>query len=383
MFNKNNFPKVIITREMLSEAEKLISQTKVNRTVASEIDTLTGILGEFVFAQYFYDDWQKNFVGKNKGKEDFPDFEVKTSAFPFNEKLNLLVREDYAKKRKPKYYVQIIIDVRHTKANRIKAGTTAYICGYASAENVENAPLKDFGSKISNKGGYRCKYINIMNLEPISKLKKTDKISLSEYILTHISPEDKVLQELYRETHLKILRPRMLSGPLQGMILEFISKMIKPEHILEIGTYTGYSAICLAKGLQKNGTLDTIEINDELENFSRKYFQKSGLEDKIIQHTGNALEIIPKLNKKYDLVFIDAEKKEYLDYYKLIINRIESGSYILADNVFWDKKVLEPAKMHDETTKTVDEFNKFIAADKRVEQVIIPIRDGLTIIRKK
>lgn len=169
MFNKNKYPKIIITEEMLAEAQRLIAFTTVNRTKASEIDTLTGHIGEFVFAEYYYGNWKKNFVGENKGKEDFPDIEIKASAFPFNRKLNLLVREDYAQKRKPKFYVQIIIDVEGTKAKEILPGTAAYICGYATADEVDNSPLRDFGSKYGGKGGYRCRYINIMNLKMLPK----------------------------------------------------------------------------------------------------------------------------------------------------------------------------------------------------------------------
>ena len=166
----NSYPHIIISQEMIDEAKRLVPQTKVERTIASKIDTLTGHLGEFVFAQFMFNDWHKNFVGKNKGESDFGDFEIKTSAFPFNEKLNLLVREDYARKRKPKFYIQIIIDVASHLADSIPANTKAYLCGYATSEEVDNAPLKDFGSKLSDKGGYRCHYISIKNLKPVSEL---------------------------------------------------------------------------------------------------------------------------------------------------------------------------------------------------------------------
>lgn len=164
------YPAIIITQEMLDEAKRLIPHTQVNRTVASKVDTLTGHLGEFVFAQYMFGDWRKNFVGKNKGATDFTDFEIKTSAFPFSEKLNLLVREDYAKKRKPKFYVQIIIDVASPLADNITSGTKALICGYATTEQIDNAPLKDFGSKIASHGGYKCRYISVKKLKPIDGL---------------------------------------------------------------------------------------------------------------------------------------------------------------------------------------------------------------------
>jgi hypothetical protein len=165
---ENSTPHVMITSEMISRAKDLIPSTKVNRTVASDIDTLTGHLGEFAFAQFFYGDWGKNRVGENKGDVNFKDIEIKTSAFPFNKNLNLLVREDYAKKRKPPFYIQIIIDVDDPKANEIKDGTRAYICGFATAVDVDNAPLRDFGSKFGGRGGYRCHYINIQNLKPMN-----------------------------------------------------------------------------------------------------------------------------------------------------------------------------------------------------------------------
>ncbi len=168
----SNFPEIIITEEMICEAKRLIPSTKVNRTIASKIDTLTGHLGEFVFAQWFYNDWRLNRVGKNKGDVDFSDIEIKTSSFPFNENLNLLVREDYAAKRKPPFYIQIIIDVNSVKANIIKAGTKAYICGFATSKEVDTAPLKDFGSKFGKSGGYKCRYIPIRNLKAMGQFKE-------------------------------------------------------------------------------------------------------------------------------------------------------------------------------------------------------------------
>lgn len=161
----SKYPEIIITEQMISKATELIDQVKVNRTIASKIDTLTGNLGEFVFAQYFYKDWRKNRVGNNKGDVNFVDIEIKTSSFPFSEKLNLLVREDYAKKRKPPFYIQIIIDVASYKSNVILPNTKAYICGYASARDVDKSPLRDFGSKLSSKGGYKCHYISIKKLK--------------------------------------------------------------------------------------------------------------------------------------------------------------------------------------------------------------------------
>ena len=167
------YPFTLITEEMLAEAQRLIPATRVRRTIASRIDTLTGHLGEFVFAKYLYQDWQKHHVGQNRGEADFEDIEIKTSAFPFSEKLNLLVREDYAKKRKPAFYVQIIIDVDTRAASEIPVGTRAYVCGYATAVEVDTAPKRDFGSKFGGDGGYRCHYIRIDKLHPIDSFAKT------------------------------------------------------------------------------------------------------------------------------------------------------------------------------------------------------------------
>lgn len=207
--------------------------------------------------------------------------------------------------------------------------------------------------------------------------------NIEEYILNHSDNEDPVLAELNRETNLKILRPRMLSGHLQGKILEMLSKMIQPEKVLEIGTYTGYSAICLAKGLKENGVLHTIEVNDELEDIISKYINKSGLQKKIKTYFGNALEIIPTLSKTFDLVFIDGDKREYPAYYNLVFDFVRPGGFILADNVLWSGKVLEIETPDDEYTKGIFEFNDLVKNDTRVEKVILPLRDGLTLIRKK
>jgi hypothetical protein len=167
-----DIPEVIITKEMVDEAKALIEKVRVYRTQASEIDTLTGILGEFIFAQYFYNDWRKNRVGANKGEVNFYDVEIKTSAFPYNNKLHLLVREDYAEKRKPAFYIQIIISVESSKANNILPGTRAYICGFATSEELDSAPLKDFGSKYGQKGGYKCHYIPITKLNPMDEFRR-------------------------------------------------------------------------------------------------------------------------------------------------------------------------------------------------------------------
>jgi len=212
----------------------------------------------------------------------------------------------------------------------------------------------------------------------VNRLKEIDR-----YILDHIDEEDPVLMELDRETHLKVLGARMLSGHLQGQILTMISKMVQPKNILELGTFTGYSAICLAKGLKEGGKLVTIEVDDELEVIAQKYFKKSGLENRIEQHIGSALEIIPTLNEKFDLVFLDADKREYVQYYELLIDRMDSGSYILADNTLWSGKVLDEPKEDDLQTKGIIEFNELLKNDNRVEKVILPLRDGMTLIRKK
>lgn len=206
--------------------------------------------------------------------------------------------------------------------------------------------------------------------------------NLDNYLEAHTSEEDIVLRDLYRETHLKTIYPRMVSGHMQGKLLEFISKMIKPEFILEIGTFTGYSAICLARGLKPEGHLHTIEMNDELKDFAGKYFVRSGLADKITQHIGNALEIIPALKMEFDIVFIDAEKTEYQNYYKMVKPLVKKGGIILADNVLWGNKVLEHPDKFDKETRAIDQFNKIVQNDPEVENLILPLRDGLTLARK-
>ncbi len=206
---------------------------------------------------------------------------------------------------------------------------------------------------------------------------------IEKYILNHIDSEDEILRELDRETHLNVLGARMISGHLQGQVLTLLSKMIQPETILEIGTFTGYSAICLAKGLQENGKLITIEIDDELENMAGKYFEKAGIQHKTEQRIGPALEIIPTLNLTFDLVFIDAHKPEYPAYYKAIFDKVKHGGYIIADNTLWSGKVLEVPAEDDYQTRGILEFNAMIKNDDRVEKVILPLRDGMTVIRKK
>jgi caffeoyl-CoA O-methyltransferase len=211
----------------------------------------------------------------------------------------------------------------------------------------------------------------------MNSLKEIDK-----YILNHIDAEDEVLKELDRETHLNVLGARMISGHLQGLVLTMLSRMIRPKTILEIGTFTGYSAICLAKGLPGNGKLITIEIDDELENIAKKYFEKAGVQHKIIQQIGPALEIIPALNEKFDLVFIDAHKPEYPTYYDAVFDKVNIGGYIIADNTLWSGKVLQNPAEDDVQTRGIIDFNKLIKNDNRVEKVILPIRDGMTIIRR-
>jgi len=208
-------------------------------------------------------------------------------------------------------------------------------------------------------------------------------MTINNYILNHTDKEDSVLKELARETNLKILRPRMLTGHYQGKLIQMISKMIRPKNILEIGTYTGYSTICWANGLSNDGFIDTIEINDELKSIINKYFKKANLEDKVKLHIGDAVKIIPKINKDFDIVFIDADKPNYLNYYKIIFNKVKSGGFIIADNVLWNNKVIQPDSFNDESTKGIIEFNNYVHNDFRVENFLLNIRDGLMILRKK
>jgi Predicted O-methyltransferase len=208
-----------------------------------------------------------------------------------------------------------------------------------------------------------------------------DKL-IEKYIHDHSSQEDPILEELFRETHIRFVNPNMSTGHIQGKLLELISKMITPEIILEIGTFTGYSAICLAKGLKPGGRLITIEINDELKEFSSSWFRKAGVDQVITQLTGRAQEIIPGLDKQFDLVFIDGDKREYIDYYKHSIDKVRSGGFIIADNVLWGDKVLH-ASSRDPQTRGIIEFNEMIMREKGIEKIILPLRDGLMLIRKK
>ena len=210
----------------------------------------------------------------------------------------------------------------------------------------------------------------------------TDPVLLDQYITDHISPEEDFLKELDRETHLKVLRSRMLSGHLQGQILRMISCMIRPKYILEIGTFTGYSALCLAQGLVEGGQLHTIEIDDELESVAQKYFRKAGMSNRIFQHIGDAREVIPALNLSFDLVFVDADKREYPDYYRLVFDRIPVGGFLLADNILWNGKVIEPEAADEGQTHGILTFNDLVQNDPRVKNVILPVRDGIMLVQK-
>tara|TARA_R110002111_G_scaffold18_3_gene140 strand:+ start:2489 stop:3130 length:642 start_codon:yes stop_codon:yes gene_type:complete len=207
--------------------------------------------------------------------------------------------------------------------------------------------------------------------------------NLDKYVVDHSEQEPKLLQQLTRETYQKVLQPIMLSGPYQGRVLSMISKLIRPKSILELGTFTGYATLCLAEGLDKDGELHTIDINEELVDFQRKYFDKSGFGSQIIQHTGSALDILPQLNQTFDLIFIDADKPNYSNYFHLIIDKLNPGGIILSDNVLWHGKVVEPLNEKDKSTKAVLDYNILLKNDERIETVLLPIRDGLTISRKK
>jgi predicted O-methyltransferase YrrM len=204
---------------------------------------------------------------------------------------------------------------------------------------------------------------------------------IDEYVVDNSQKEPQILQELTKETWQRVLNPRMLSGAFQGRILSMISKIINPKDILEIGTYTGYSAICIAEGISNEATIDTIDKNEELEDIQNKYFKKSGFRDQIKQHIGNAIEIIPTLDKKFDLVFIDADKSNYCNYFNLVIGKMKKGGIILSDNVLWSGKVVEKLDKKDIDTKALLEYNRLLNSDPRVETVLLPIRDGLSISR--
>lgn len=206
---------------------------------------------------------------------------------------------------------------------------------------------------------------------------------IDDYVINHSQKEPKLLQQLTRETWQKVLNPRMLSGAFQGRVLSIVSKLINPKTILEIGTYTGYSALCLAEGLQEKGVLHTIDKNEELEDLQNKYFNLSDYKNNIKQYIGNALDIIPTLDTKFDLVFIDADKSNYVNYFHLIIEKMNIGGVILSDNVLWNGKVVEKLNPKDLDTKVLLEYNQLLNSDDRIETVLLPIRDGLTISRIK
>lgn len=206
-------------------------------------------------------------------------------------------------------------------------------------------------------------------------------VDLEEYIEKHSEKEPDILAQLSRDTHRKVLRPRMLSGNMQGQFLKMLCKMIKAERVLEIGTYTGYSAISMVMGMER-GVLDTIDINDEIEDFTREYIERSGFCERIHFHIGDACEIIPTLDGMFDLVFIDADKRQYAEYYRLVIDRVRSGGLIVADDVLWDGKVVD-SKSQDAQTRGILEFNDWVQEDSRVENIMFPVRHGLMLIRKK
>jgi predicted O-methyltransferase YrrM len=204
---------------------------------------------------------------------------------------------------------------------------------------------------------------------------------LDSYVTQHSENEPELLALLNKETHQKILAPRMLSGHFQGRVLSMLSKIIHPTTILEVGTYTGYATLCLAEGLAENGTIDTLDNEEELFDFQRKYFDKTIWTNQITQHLGDALNVIPTLTKKYDLVFIDADKENYINYFHLIVPMMNKGGIIISDNVLWSGKVLEEVKQGDITTQILLEYNQLLKEDPRVETVLLPIRDGLTVSR--
>lgn len=207
-------------------------------------------------------------------------------------------------------------------------------------------------------------------------------MNIDQYCIAHSSPEDELLQELVRYTHLHVMHPRMLSGHLQGRLLGMISRMLSPRRILEIGAFTGYSTLCLAQGLTPDGILHTIEHNDELEDVCNKFIRRSRYAQQIQLHIGKALEVIPALAETFDLVFIDGDKREYTDYFYAVIDKVRSGGFIIADNVLWDGKVIEEPVANDAQTQGIIRFNDLVQRDSRVENLLLPLRDGLMICRK-
>lgn len=214
-------------------------------------------------------------------------------------------------------------------------------------------------------------------------MKYINNEKLDEYLINHSEKEPEILSDLNRETNLKVLQPRMISGTYQGRLLSMISKIINPKKILEIGTFTGYSTLCLAEGLDKNGQIHTVDINEELYDLQRKYFKKSSFNSNITQHLGNALEIIPKLDHDFDLIFLDADKINYPKYLDILIVRLKKGGVLLSDNVLWDGKVLNEISQKDKSTKAIVEYNKMLNNRIDMDSVILPIRDGITLSIKK
>jgi predicted O-methyltransferase YrrM len=206
---------------------------------------------------------------------------------------------------------------------------------------------------------------------------------IEQYTLQHCEPESELLYELNRQTHLQIIQPRMLSGHLQGRILSSYSKALSPNNVLEIGTYTGYSALCMAEGLKKDGTIHTIDINEEVTSFTQSFLNKSKFNNQIKLHVGNALDLIPTLKLEWDLVFIDADKENYSNYFDLVIDRVRSGGWIIADNVLWSGKVLKPTDKNDHETAALKAFNQKVHQDPRVTNLLLPVRDGMMILIKK
>ena len=207
--------------------------------------------------------------------------------------------------------------------------------------------------------------------------------AIEAYILQHMDEESDYLKTLYRQAHLKLINPRMTSGHLQGRLLKMLVQLARPKRVLEIGTFAGYSALCLAEGLEEGALLHTYEIDDELEDFTRPWIEGSPYGDKVRFHIGNALEEVPRLGEVFDFVFMDGDKRQYMEYYEMLLQHTSPGALILADNTLWDGHVVENAYQNDRQTAAINEFNAFVAADKRVEKLILPLRDGLTMIRKK
>lgn len=217
----------------------------------------------------------------------------------------------------------------------------------------------------------------------MQKSENMEQDNIEQYILSHIDEEGDLLKNLNRDAHVNLLRPRMISGHLQGRLLKMFCRMIQPKYILEIGTYTAYATLCLAEGASDDAEIHTIEVNDELEDFVMKHLHKSKLKDKIHLHIGDAIQIIPTIDCIFDLVFIDANKRHYCEYYDLIFDKVRPGGLIIADNTLWDGKVLEIPHPTDKQTIGIQAFNDMLEKDNRVEKVILPIRDGLTLIWKK